>query len=230
MFHFSPHTPSRCLLGFFMVSVLVWSGCGETPEEEEPPVDEEAALSEDATTVDLLHTNIDPMELMEKVLALSEEEAEAQWAEFTERFDGREREHRRALINEFDSVGDGVVDPEQLDDFVEAEDALRRQQTQNLREYLLEQYDANGDGRLSRAELEEVFAAFRKIASLPSNSQREILARKSLELRLFDWENKGFLTPSEWVAAGRLRSEAFRAGEPDDTITIPVPVRPRRGR
>lgn len=226
---------SRVIQVIALLIGLLGIGCQEEPEKDHSRelvdsglLHEKGFIMEEALDLVLWNTSIDPKLLVETVLALSEEEVETQWAEYLDRFRGRERERHLAFIAQFDSVGDGVVDPDQLDDFVEAEAAIRRKQTQDLREYLLEQYDANGDGRLSRAELEEVFAAFRKIATLPSNSPREILARKTLELRLFDWEDKGFLTPSEWVAAGRLRREAFRGGDPDDTIAIPTPIRRRR--
>ena len=191
----------------------------EQPAEE--PVQGESA-------VDWVHSSMEPGELMDRILALSDEEVETDWAKIQERLESGGREYRQQLVRSFDSVGDGVVDPSQLDDFVEEENRIRRQQSADLRAYLLEQYDADGDGRLMRAELKEVFEAFRRITDLERNSEREKLARISLELRLFDWENKGFLTPSEWVAAGRLREEAFRDGDPDDVISIPTPVRPRR--
>ena len=212
----------RLLFGIFVPVYFLQVGCQESPREET-----EEAISEDATVLELMTTHISPKKLVETIIALPEEEVEAQWAAYRDAFGHKSRERRRAEIDRFDSVGDGVIDPEQMEDFVEAEKTLRREQTQNLREYLLAQYDTNEDGQLTRGEMEEVLAAFRRISALERNSDREKLARKTLELRVFDWENNGVLNPSEWVAAGRLRREAFRDGDPDEVITIPTPVRRR---
>lgn len=130
------------------------------------------------------------------------------------------RDQRQQLEQRFDRNNDGDVDRDQLAVFQETRYRQRLLEQRKIHQHLIDQWDKDGDGQLTRRELSEVYQAYR---DLPTCASERSQALQTLGLRYLDHEGKGWLSPVEEAVGHMLMLDSRRISRnPNDPALITV--------
>ncbi len=118
------------------------------------------------------------------------------------------REWHREETRPFDSNNDGNVDVARLGEYRDARAERRNTMQETLAQWLLEQYDLTGDGRIRRFEVQHILDDLQKVAQMPSRGIEYQQALSAVYLRYFDHDEDGWISPIEAAAGRRFLGQA----------------------
>ena len=110
----------------------------------------------------------------------------------------------------FDKNRDGNVDAGRLSDYLAYQYVQRTNETARMRAWLLQRWDADANGALSRAEAEPILTDLRQLAAMPANSLDRGLRYQSITSNYFDWNRDGAVSEVECAYRRRFVVESRR--------------------